>query len=144
MKKDPLKISGMHNGATPKVFRNAASLRENMTEPEKVLWEYLKTKPMGLKFRRQHPISGYVLDFYCHKLRLSIEIDGGYHLQEEQREKDIERTDYLKGLGISEIRFKNEQVLNEYETVIKNINTCLSADFPSGIEGEREGKNTNQ
>ena len=142
MKKDPLKISGMHNGATPKVFRNAASLRENMTEPEKVLWEYLKTKPMGLKFRRQHPISGYVLDFYCHKLRLSIEIDGGYHLQKEQREKDLERTDYLKGLGISEIRFTNEQVLNHYDDVIKSINTLLSVDIPSGIEGERKGKIT--
>jgi very-short-patch-repair endonuclease len=82
---------------------------------------------MGFKFRRQHPISRYVLDFYYHKLRLSIEIDGGYHLQKEQREKDLERTDYLKSLGISEIRFTNKQILNEYETVIKNINSDLCA-----------------
>jgi len=142
MKKDPPKISGMHNGATPKVFRNAAKLRGNMTEPEKKLWDYLKTKPMGFKFRRQHPISGYALDFYCHKIRVSIEIDGGYHLQKEQREKDLERTDYLKGLGISEIRFTNEQVLNHYDDVIKSINTLLSVDILLGIEGEREGKIT--
>lgn len=98
-----------------------------MTETELILWEYLKSKPMGFKFRRQHPISGYVLDFYCHQLRISIEIDGGYHLQKEQRVKDLERTNYLKSLGISEIRFTNEQVLNEYETVIKHINTALRA-----------------
>jgi len=144
MKTDPLKISGMHDGATPKVFRNAANLRVNMTESEQILWNYLKTKPLGFKFRRQHPISGYILDFYCHKLRVSIEIDGGYHLQKEQKEKDLERTDYLKSLGVSEIRFTNEQVLNQYETVIKNINTCSCLDIPSGIEGERKGKNTSQ
>ncbi|MEM6517631.1 MAG: DUF559 domain-containing protein, partial [Bacteroidota bacterium] len=80
MKKDPLKISGMHDSATPNIFKNAARLRSNMTEPKIKLWDYLKIKPKGFKFRRQHPIAGYVLDFYCHKLRLSIEIDGGYHL----------------------------------------------------------------
>ena len=144
MKKDPLKISGMHDGATLKVFRNAARLRDSMTETEKKLWEYLKIKPMGFKFRRQHPIAGYVLDFYCHRLRLSIEIDGGYHLQKEQKEKDLERTDYLKTLGILELRFLNEQVLNDYETIKSIINAQLSVDIPSGIEGERKGKNINQ
>jgi hypothetical protein len=62
-KKDPLQIEGMHYGATPKVFRNAARLRKNMTDSEKKLWAYLKSKPMGYKFRRQHPISRYILDF---------------------------------------------------------------------------------
>lgn len=87
MKKDPLKISGMHDGAAPSVFKNAERLRENMTEPELKLWDYLKTKPMGFKFRRQHPIAGYVLDFYCHKLRLSIELDGEYHLLKQSKKK---------------------------------------------------------
>lgn len=87
MKNDDLNTSGMHNGATPSVFKNAAKLRASMTETEIRLRDYLRTKPIGFKFRRQHPISGYVLDFYCHKLRLSIEIDGGYHLQKEQIEK---------------------------------------------------------
>ncbi len=141
MKKDPLKISGMHDGATPKVFRNAVKLRENMTELEKKIWDYLKTKPMGFKFRRQHPIAGYVLDFYCHGLRLSIEVDGGYHIKKEQIEKDLERTDYLKNLGVSELRFTNEQVLNNYEAVVSIIKTHLSVDIPLGIEGEGNGKN---
>ncbi len=127
MKKDSLKISGMHDGATPKVFRNAAKLRKNMTEAEIRLWEYLKTKPQGFKFRRQHPIAGYVLDFYCHKLKLSIEVDGDYHLNKEQKEKDIERTTYLNSVGIIEYRFTNEQILNQYETVINKINSYLRA-----------------
>ncbi len=127
MKKDPLKISGMHDGATPKVFRNAAKLRENMTEPEIKLWDYLKTKPLGFKFRRQHPIAGYVLDFYCHKLKLSIEIDGGYHLNKEQKEKDIARTAYLNSVGITEYRFTNQEILSQLETIINKINTYLRA-----------------
>ena len=78
----------MHDSATPRIFRNAARLRITMTEPEKVLWEYLKSKPLGFKFRRQHPIGFYVLDFYCHKKRISVEIDGGHHAASEQKEKD--------------------------------------------------------
>ena len=54
MNNDPLKISGMHDGATPNIFKNAVKLRQNMTEPELMLWEYLRTKPLQFKFRRQH------------------------------------------------------------------------------------------
>ena len=126
-KKDKSNISGMHDGATPSVFRNAAKLRESMTEPELKLWNYLKTKAMGFKLRRQHPIAGYILDFYCHKLRLSIEVDGGYHLTKEQLEIDKERTKYLKNIGISEIRYTNHQVLNEFEDVMHDINSKLRA-----------------
>ena len=117
----------MHDGATPSVFRNAAKLRNSMTETELKLWKYLKTKPLYFKFRRQHPIAGYVLDFYAHKLKLSIEIDGGYHLKKEQKEKDEERTTYLNNIGIKEIRFTSKQIIEEYENVIKNINSHLSA-----------------
>ncbi|WP_405384248.1 endonuclease domain-containing protein [Maribacter sp. LLG6340-A2] len=127
MKKNKTNISGMHHGATPTVFRNAAKLRASMTETECILWNYLKTKPQGFKFRRQHPIACYVLDFYCHKLKLSIEIDGGYHLKPEQIEKDKERTMYLKDIGISEIRFTNNQVTNEFDTLIDHINSILRA-----------------
>lgn len=125
MKKDKANISGMHHGATPSVFKNAAKLRASMTETECILWNYLKTKPQGFKFRRQHPIAGYVLDFYCHKLKLSIEIDGGYHLKQEQIEKDKERTMYLQDIGISEIRFTNNQVINEFEALVDQINAKL-------------------
>ena len=129
----------MHDGASPNVFKNASKLRENMTETEKKLWEYLKTKPMKYKFRRQHPIGGYILDFYCHKLSLSIEIDGGYHLKKEQKEKDKERTNYLSSIGISEIRFTNNEILNNFQQIIERINSILRGDIPLGNEGERKG-----
>ncbi|RLD29825.1 MAG: hypothetical protein DRI75_01975 [Bacteroidetes bacterium] len=111
----------MHDGATPKIFRNAAKLRFDMTEPEKLLWETLKTKPEGFKFRRQHPIKFFVLDFYCHKKRLSIEIDGGYHNNAEQKEKDNKKTTYLNGVGISEMRFTNTEVLDNIDSVMSKI-----------------------
>ena len=135
--KDKVKIFGMHIGASPSVFRNAAELREKMTAPEKKLWDYLKTKPLGYKFRRQHPIAGYVLDFYCHKLRRSFEIDGGYHLKKEQKEKDEKRTAYLINVGISEIRYTNDQVLNDFEAICETINILLRADSTLGAGGER-------
>jgi len=125
MKSDPLKISGMHYGASAKLFENADKLRKSMTEPEKILWEYLRTKPEGFKFRRQHPIGIYILDFYCHELRLSIEIDGGYHLSEEQKEKDSERTLYLNDLGIKEFRFKNDEVLNHRQRVVEKLHETI-------------------
>ena len=130
MDKDWLTHNGMHDGAIPQIFRNAARLRRNMTEPEKVLWEYLRRRPLGFKFRRQHPIKSYVLDFYCHKKRLSIEVDGDYHLATNQNEKDKDRTAYLHEVGIKEIRFKNEEVLKELSKVKLKIENELRADTP--------------
>lgn len=128
MTNDPLDISGMHDGAKRASFENARKLRSTMTEPEKILWEFLKMKPLGFKFRRQHPIGRFILDFYCHSKRLSIEIDGCYHLKSDQKEKDIERTAYLKTVGITEIRFKNEFVLDYLEDAQSKIESVLSGD----------------
>jgi len=125
MKKDWLKINGMHDGASPKIFDFASRLRSNMTLPEKKLWEYLKNKPHGFRFRRQHPIGRYVLDFYCHKKRISIEIDGKNHNQLDQIANDVERTGYLNLLGINEIRFKNEEVLHDIDKIKLNIKNEL-------------------
>ena len=76
---------GMHTGAKPEIFRFAEQLRTKITPSEKELWEFLKQKPHGYKFRRQHPFSKYILDFYCHKIKLAIEIDGKYHDLREQK-----------------------------------------------------------
>ncbi len=122
MEKDWLKINGMHDGASPKIFAFAAKLRAEMTVPEKILWVYLKDKPMGFKFRRQHPIGRYVLDFYCHKKRLSIEIDGKNHDDLAQFVNDVERTGYLNRIGIKEIRFKNEDILHNIDKIKLSIN----------------------
>lgn len=123
IKTDPLDISGMHYGAKSRIFDNARKLRENMTKPEKVVWELLRNHPFGFKFRRQHPVHTYILDFYCHEKRLSIEVDGEYHTEKIQEEKDLERTRYLNHIGIKEIRFSIDRVLNHFEKVeleIKN------------------------
>jgi very-short-patch-repair endonuclease len=127
MEEDRLKKNGMHDKANPIIFKNAAQLRSNMTEPEKLLWEKLRLKPLGFKFRRQHPISTYILDFYCHKLKLSIEIDGGYHLTKEQKAKDMERTKVINDLGIKEIRFTNNDVTQTIENVMSKIHSELHA-----------------
>jgi very-short-patch-repair endonuclease len=95
----------MHFGAPQQVFQNAKELKANLTVPEKILWEELKKGKLGVKFRRQHPIDLYILDFYCHELKLSIELDGGYHLNQEQKILDEDRTKNLKKLGIKEIRY---------------------------------------
>ena len=127
MEKDELKNGGMHNYAPPAIFKNAARLREDMTKTEKLLWEKMRLKPFDFKFRRQHPINLYILDFYCHKLKLSIEVDGGYHLSEEQKAKDKERTKALNDLGIKEIRFTNKEVTETIENVMSKIYAEISA-----------------
>ena len=103
----------MHAGASASKFEFAAALRKRETEAEKKVWEYLKTKPFGIKFRRQHPFADYVLDFYCHKLKLCIELDGEIH--KSQKEYDSDRTDVINSYGIKEVRFTNEFILLNFE-----------------------------
>ena len=133
MTQDELKINGMHLDASQEVFKNAALLRKAMTIPEQIMWEYFKMKPLGYKFRRQHPISAYILDFYSHSAKLSIEIDGEYHFTKEQKEKDHQRTEYLKSVGIKEIRFKNNEVINNLPLTIQKIEAILRAEPPLGV-----------
>jgi cyclase len=121
MKEDKLKEIGMHGGATKEIFLLARMLRSKMSKPEKELWAFLQTKPLGLKFRRQHPFGKYILDFYCHPKRLSIEIDGIDHEIPDQRAYDLNRKMILMNYGISEIRFKNEEILNDLNKVIEEI-----------------------
>lgn len=116
---------GMHAGAKPELFRFADELRKKMTKPEKILWNYLRTKPHGFKFRRQHPFSFYVLDFYCHKARISIEIDGNYHLSKKQSELDEIRTEHISNFGVTELRFSNEIVNSNLSEVICVIKSKL-------------------
>lgn len=124
-KLDYLEIEGMFAGATAEVKKFAIQLRANTTESEDKLWEYLKNKPFGFKFRRQHPFSLYVLDFYCHKLRLAIEVDGGYHFTRMQQEKDRDRTLDISNYNVKVIRFTNHQILDECDAVIEKIKTVI-------------------
>ena len=115
---------GMWKGAPSDSFSKAQFLRRNETIAEKLLWEKLRNNQLeGLKFRRQHPVNIYIADFYCHKFKLMIELDGDYHNQEEQKQKDEVRTEVLRLNGLKIIRFKNEEVeqdINQVLTTIKN------------------------
>jgi very-short-patch-repair endonuclease len=124
--KDTLNEVGMHDGAPPSVFRNAGQLRKKMTESESKLWAFLKEQPFGYKFRRQHPIHIYVLDFYCHKLKISIEVDGGYHNSKEQIVKDLKRSRYLESMTITEFRFTNAEVLNDFEDLKNKLKDIIN------------------
>jgi very-short-patch-repair endonuclease len=97
-------------------------LRKNMTDAEKILWKRLKDKGIfKVKFRRQHPVDIFVLDFYCHELKLAIEVDGEIHLSTEAREYDEGRTYELEKYGIKILRFTNEQIFENIDYVQNSI-----------------------
>ena len=90
-----------------------------MTVAENILWNKLeKTQFHDLKFRRQHPINTYIADFYCHELKLIIEIDGEYHDTEEQNKYDIERTNVLEYHDLKVIRFTNDEIVNNINSIL--------------------------
>ncbi len=115
------KKDGMFNEANPLVFELAKNLRRNMTDAEMILWQHLKAGINGIKFRRQHPIGIYVADFYCHKIKLIIEIDKSIHHKKEIKDYDIKRENDLKSWGYSVIRFSNDKVLKQREAVLAEI-----------------------
>jgi very-short-patch-repair endonuclease len=99
-------------------------LRKNLTEAELVLWEILKNKKLcGRKFRRQHSIGHYIVDFYCPSERLIIELDGQHHFTPEGIIQDQERDNHLKMMNLTVLRFENEDVLNNLTLVLKEIKT---------------------
>lgn len=106
----------MWKGALQSSFLKAQFLRKNETESEKILWGKLKNNQLnGFKFRRQHPIGFYIVDFYCHRLKLIIEVDGEYHNLPEQIEKDKKRTQILESEGLRLIRFSNNEIQKNLE-----------------------------
>ena len=110
---------------TPKGYQHARELRKALTPAEAKLWAYLRAGRLsGVKFRRQHAIGDYVPDFCSIKHRLIIELDGSQHL--EQEVYDIERTAFFEAKGYRVLRFWNNDVLNNIETVLKVIWSTLN------------------
>jgi very-short-patch-repair endonuclease len=109
-------------GALAETKARAAELRKNMTVAEKVLWQQLRNRKVGgLKFRRQHPVDLFILDFYCHERKLAIEVDGEIHNQVDQKEWDENRSFELNEFGIQILRFSNEDVISNTERVVDSI-----------------------
>lgn len=116
----------LFKGANPKLFEFSKILRKTQTNAEDMIWQCLRNrKVLGFKFRRQHPIGKYIADFYCYEAKLVIEIDGGIHNGIENQEYDKNRSFELEELGISVIRFTNEEVKKELEKVLSNIKAHL-------------------
>ncbi len=110
-----------HHDAPETTFRNARYLRRESTEVEQVLWSHLRDRGFGVKFRRQHPMATFVLDFYCHEKRLVVEVDGSGHDWLDQATYDAWRTGELERLGCRVVRFRNEEVLHELERVLNEL-----------------------
>ena len=120
----------------PEFLEFARQLRREQTDAERLLWSLLRDRRfMGCKFRRQHPIEPYVVDFYCHAARLAIELDGGEHNEPAARARDEERTRFLEARGIRVLRFWNNEVFNNLEGVLQTIYEALT---PTLSQGERE------
>lgn len=120
----------------------AREMRKKPTEAESVLWNYLSDNKMGAHFRRQHPVYNYIPDFVCLSKKVIIEVDGGYHFEGDQPEKDEERTYFLNKEGYIVLRFTNEEVLCDIDNTLEVIADALERDgssnqapLPSGGAG---------
>ncbi|MBT6685924.1 MAG: endonuclease domain-containing protein [Bacteroidetes bacterium] len=123
-----VKIDNMYYGSNFFTFQKAEELRKHMTKAELILWKELRNKKLlGLKFRRQHPISRFIADFYCHKHKLVIELDGEIHLKNDVAINDKKREDEIKSLGITVLRFKNNEIINHLESVLQQISNFCNA-----------------
>jgi very-short-patch-repair endonuclease len=100
-------------------------LRNKITDAELSIWNWIRRKAMGFKFRRQAGIGCYIVDFYCHELKLIIEIDGGIH--DEQEQYDQRRENWLKRNGYHILRFKNENVMYDLDSALTKIKTFISS-----------------
>jgi very-short-patch-repair endonuclease len=114
---------------TPESLQRARKLRREMTLPEVLLWRFLRGKPMGVKFRKQHPVENYVLDFYCAEKRIAVEIDGIAHDMGNRPERDARRDAKLRALGVEVIRIPAADVLLDVEGAADAI-VRLCADRP--------------
>ena len=105
----------------PDFKQRRRNLRHNQTEAEKVMWFHLRDKRfIGLKFFRQYSIGTYILDFYCPAVKLAVELDGGQHNDQDMREYDAARTEYLNAQGIDVMRFWNNE-LSDIDAVLNRL-----------------------
>ena len=116
----------MYKRLPENILTHARSLRGKQTDAENLLWMLLRDRRMaGFKFRRQHPVARYIVDFYCHEAKLAIELDGGGHNEELSKEYDRFRSAELESAGIHVARFWNNEVLKDCVAVLECIYRLL-------------------
>ena len=108
---------------TKEKLQRAKELRRDMTPAEKILWHELRANKLGVHFRRQQVIAGFIVDFYCHKVALVVEVDGDIH--DLQREEDALREKALNEMGLKIVRFRNDDALKNLSTVVEKIRELI-------------------
>ncbi|CAD9195027.1 endonuclease domain-containing protein [Acinetobacter bohemicus] len=105
----------------------AKTMRHNATDAENLMWQILRAKRfMNLKFRRQHVIKPYIVDFYCHEIGLVIELDGSQHRTDDAIEYDAKRTKLLEALDLRVVRYWNHEFLKNTDVILENLwSICL-------------------
>ena len=105
-------------------LQRAKELRRDMTPAENILWQELRANKLGVHFRRQQIIAGFIVDFYCHQASLVIEVDGDIH--DLQQEEDARRENVLSEMGLTIVRFRNEDVIKDLPRVVERIRGLIS------------------
>ena len=116
----------------PLLHQFAIENKKHQTEAEQILWHRLKASQLGVKFNRQHIIGKYIADFVCLDRKLVIEVDGAYHSQEEQLLWDENRDELLKSNGFKILRFTNDEVLFNIDSVLDKIRKCIILELNEG------------
>jgi very-short-patch-repair endonuclease len=115
----------------PSILENARELHHAQTRAEGLLWGRLRNRAQTFKFRRQHPIDRFIVDFYCAEARLVIELDGDSHTELDQAEYNAARTDWLEACGYKIVRFSNEDVYKRLDDVTREIYlACTERSLP--------------
>ena len=115
----------MFYNAKPTIFERAKLLRANMTDAELKLWSYLRNNKLGVRFKAQHPIDLFIADFYCHQVKLVVEVDGSIH--NLQADYDEGRTEEIERFGIVVIRFANDEVIHHIDKVLISIQATIKS-----------------
>ncbi len=129
-----MKDSHRIRGTTKEIEQAARLLRKNMTPAEAILWKALQNRQIeGFRFRRQHPIGRFILDFYCPQLKLVIEVDGDVH--NERQEYDQSRDKKIQEFGCYVLRFSNHQICSDFPNVLKKITQITQTLSPPKLGG---------
>lgn len=125
MESDLSRIAGRYRQIPEPLLLRARELRQQQTSTEELLWLFLRGRRLqNTKFRRQHNIGKFIVDFYCHEARLVVELDGKIH--DRQKEQDAERDAWMMASGLTVLRFENEAVWNRLDLVLDKICECLA------------------
>lgn len=119
----PIKNIVTEQPVTKAKLERAKELRREMTPAEKLLWQEVRANKLGVRFRRQQVIQGFIVDFYCHRAGLVVEVDGDIH--DLQKEEDERREKVLSALGLRIVRFRNDEVVRNLSTVVGKITKLI-------------------